>query len=96
MTNIPDFTPYFKGTDFGHTDYESIILEGLMKVSCGYSNGYTVEQILKNLQYVRPHYEYNQPNRLTTTDRGDKVMYALYEELKKRAEVQVKNINTFI
>lgn len=75
-----DFSPYFKGTNFGHTDYDSIVLEGLMKITCGYANGHTLNQILLRLGYIMPS---RSGKNLTTTLLGERVLYSLYENLKK-------------
>lgn len=79
-----ELEPYFKGTTFGTKDYCSLVLEGLMKVACGYSNGYTLDLILMEMGYV--------DNGLLTRD-GQKAMYELYEQLKVYANWSGKQTN---
>jgi Mn-dependent DtxR family transcriptional regulator len=40
------FEPMFKGTNFGSTEYASLITEGLLKVATYYANGATMDRIL--------------------------------------------------
>lgn len=46
------FTEAFKGTNFGTTDLDAVILEGLEKVACGYHNGRTLTRILDDLELI--------------------------------------------
>ena len=72
MTN-EFYEPYFKGTNFGHTNYSQIVYEGLMKAVCGYASGATVNHILLNLKYV----QYGK-NHFDLTVEGEKQLYEFY------------------
>lgn len=66
------FIDAFKGTNFGSTNYNDIVREGLLKVVCHYWNGHTLTNILISLGY-----RHKDKNELT--DIGRKVLYQLYE-----------------
>jgi len=77
MTN-EELAPLFAGTNFGHTDYQEIVLEGLIKVATKYHNGYTLESILKNNGFIK-----STVTRRALTDKGRKLLWDLYDDLKK-------------
>lgn len=43
----------FSGTNFGATDYKSLVRDGLLKVGFGYHNGFTLNKILQFLGLVK-------------------------------------------
>lgn len=57
----------FRGTNFGRTDHENLVKNGLLKIACGYHNGRTLTCILSNLDLV------NDSGKLT--DKGRKCLY---------------------
>lgn len=75
------FEPYFKGTNFGSQDYEALVLEGLMKITCGFSNGFTLENIIIRMGFARQIYL---ERGLSLTREGEQIMYKLYEDLVKK------------
>lgn len=75
--NNMDYKPYFEGTNFGSTNYDHLILEGLMKINCGYANGMTINNILQKLEYIVPMSK----NVFIVNKHGYKAMYDLYEKL---------------
>lgn len=42
----------FAGTNFGRTDFRRMVEMGLLKVACGWHNGYTLMSIMINLGLV--------------------------------------------
>lgn len=61
----------FENTNFGTSDYMSIVYEGLMKTACGYHLGYTLKIRLMNLDLI------TDTNNLTA--KGKRFLYDLYE-----------------
>lgn len=78
MTN-EQLAPLFEGTNFGHTNYREIVLEGLMKVATHYHNGYTLENILKDNGFTKVN---SRVRELTET--GRRLMWDLYTAQKER------------
>ncbi len=66
------FAKAFEGTNFGSTDYDAIVREGLLKVACQYWNGHTLTNILISLGY-------RHKNRNVLTKAGLKQLYEMYE-----------------
>jgi hypothetical protein len=73
------FEPYFKGTNFGSTDYADLILEGLLKVATYYHNGMTMSTILIEAGWVELKGK-KQERRLT--QEGATLLYKLIEQRK--------------
>ena len=91
MTN-EYFAPFFKGTNFGSTDYVELIREGLKKVITGYSNGHTMNCILLDLKYVEKR---GVGDYFATTDLGLDVYVKIVlpdEEIEKMCETLKKSV----
>lgn len=71
------FEIYFIGTNFGTTKYSDLILEGLLKVSCCYYNGMTLDGILLNYNLITIT---GKKNLRKLTSKGCKYLYQLIEQ----------------
>ena len=77
MHHIPtkeEIEKQFEGTNFGRTDFEVLVKQGLLKTVCGYYNGYTLRQILHRLGLIAIKSEYD----IDVTLRGYKALYAWF------------------
>lgn len=72
------FQSYFVGTNFGSHEPLELVYEGLMKVVCGYSSGFTLETILHKLGYI------TWGDDRTLTNMGKHVLYSLYEQQARK------------
>lgn len=77
MTN-EQLASLFAGTNFGHTNYRELVLEGLMKVATHYHNGYTLESILKHNDLI-----ISTDFQRDLTVKGRRLLWDLYAELKE-------------
>lgn len=67
-----EYAKFFTGTDFGSTDYVTLVLRGLQKVACGWANGSTMETILLEMGLIE-----RRSDDVVLTDVGLEEMYAL-------------------
>lgn len=74
------FAPAFNGTNFGTTEYSKLIEEGLMKVACGYWNGYTLQTILNLLGYTE---QVGNAHHWVLTHKGQEILYKFYEKRER-------------
>lgn len=72
----------FENTNFGTSDYMSLVYEGLMKAACGYHSGYTMKTRLMSLNLI------TDANNLTP--KGKRFLYDLYET--QQSELLLKEI----
>lgn len=75
------FEPYFKGTNFGSTDYADLITEGLLKVATYYHNGATMDRILLD-NGLMTRTSKKQIRKLT--HKGATYLYRLIEQRKTK------------
>lgn len=57
--SVPPLTPEeiakaFEGTNFGRTDYTTLLEQGVLKTIAGYSSGHTLTTIMRELGLVTP------------------------------------------
>jgi hypothetical protein len=64
----------FKGTNFGRTDYETLVKQGLLKTVCGYHNGFTLRHILRRLGLI----EVKNENDIKVTLKGYRALYVWF------------------
>lgn len=62
----------FVGTNFGRTDYELLVKQGLLKVACHFHNGFTLQNILIRLGLIKPR---THLDGFILTNKGRDVMY---------------------
>lgn len=74
---MSEFAEAFKGTNFGTTDYDKLILEALEKVACGYHNGMTISTIIETLELVEFR---DGGTAVVLSDAGLEKMYELKEK----------------
>lgn len=80
MLDNKHFEPYFKGTNFGTTEYADLITEGLLKVATYYHNGMTMSTILIAAGWVELKGK-KQVRHLT--QEGATLLYQLIEQRNK-------------
>jgi hypothetical protein len=74
----------FKGTDFGDELQTHTLRRGLLKLACGYYNGYTLNQIIEKLELAEKYPvqtdDFGQRMALRLTDKGKNFLYKAYEQ----------------
>ena len=71
---------YFEGTNFGSTDYNYLVLEGLMNIACGYCNGMTLNCILESMGFTKSDFN----GEVSLTMNGQTELYYLWEQSREK------------